>query len=80
MSPTRRFGLWFPLFLFWPPVGLVVLFLAPFVATAALILWPAGHGRWLLLAGPRLLGLAVALRGLRIEVEEPDTRFLIHIV
>ena len=80
VSPTRSFSLWLPLFLTWPLVGLAALLLAPFVVTAALILWPAGGGRRLLLAGPRLFELAMALRGLRIEVEEPDTRFLIHIV
>ena len=79
-SPVRSFGLWLPLFLIWPLVGFITLLLAPFVVTTALILWPSGRGRRLLLTGPRLLELAVALRGLKIEVEEPDQRFLIHIV
>ena len=79
-SPTTRFGLWLPLFLAWPLVGLAALLLAPFVVAASLVLWPKGRGRRLLLAGPRLFELAVALRGLKIEVEETDARVFIYIV
>ena len=80
VSPTTSFGLWLPLFLAWPLVGLAALLLAPFVVAVALVLWPAGRGRRLLLAGPRLFELAVALRGLKIEVEETGTLVFVYIV
>ena len=80
ITPAKSFGLWLPVFLIWPLVGLVAMLLAPFVMTTALVLWPSGHGPRLLLAGPRLFELAMSLRRLKIEVEEPDKRFLIHIV
>ena len=64
VTPARSFSLWLPVFLIWPLVGLVALFLAPFVLTTALILWPAGRGR--------RRGLGQAIQSDAIGFEEPE--------
>ena len=79
-SPRRQFGLWFPLFILWPFVALIALLLVPLVLIGAIILWPRGWGRPLLLAGPFLLGLFVATRGLTVKVENPSERIFISFV
>ena len=76
----RDISLWLPLFLLWPLVLLTALVLAPLVAAAAIILWPRGWGRPLLLAGPLLLGLLFALRGLSVRVEAGSQRVFISFV
>ena len=68
----RRFGLWLPLFLVWPPVVLFALALFPFLLVLAAILWRKGWGRPVLLAGPLFFGLFCSLRGLMIEVKSPS--------
>ncbi len=73
----KGFRLWLPLFLLWPVVLLVALLLAPFILVGAVVLWPKGWGRPLLLVGPLLLGLVFALRGLTIDVEDGDERVYI---
>ena len=66
---NRRVGLWVPLFIIWPFVALLALLLTPFVLIAAVLLWPSGKGRPLLLAGPLLFGIVCGLRGLTVSVE-----------
>ena len=51
-SVKRGFRLWLPLFLVWPPFVLAALAMFPLVFLLALLLWPIGLGRTLLLAGP----------------------------
>lgn len=69
--------LWLPIFLLWPIVLLAALLMTPFVLVGAVLLWPRGWGRPLLLAGPLLLGLVFAARGLTIDVEEGPQRIYI---
>ena len=77
-NEQHRFGLWLPLILIWPLIVLAALVLAPLVLVLAIVLWPAGWGRPLLLAGPRLFGLFCALRGLEVRVEQPKERVIVH--
>ena len=70
----RRFGLWLPLFLAWPPLVLLALAFLPFVLILAALLWPTGRGRPLLLAGPLFFGLFCSLRGLMIDVQSPSSQ------
>ena len=65
----RRFGLWLPLILLWPPIVLITLALFPIVLVSAAVLWRRGWGRPLLLSGPLFFGLFCALRGLRIDIK-----------
>jgi hypothetical protein len=76
-NPRRQFDLWFPLFILWPFVALIALALAPLVLIGALILWPRGWGRPLLVAGPLLFALLFALRGLTVEVGNPSEQILV---
>lgn len=77
-APGRRIGLWVPLFLLWPVLAAVAIALAPFVAVLAIFLWPRGWGKPLLLAGPRAISLLVALRGLEVDVVQPNDRVHIY--
>ena len=78
-SVKRRFGLWLPLFLVWPPFFLAALAMFPLVFLLALLLWPFGRGRTLLLAGPWFFRMFCALRGLVIDVNSGTTRVYIAI-
>ena len=73
----RRVGLWIPLILIWPFVLLLGILLYPLVIVAAIIFWPRGWGRPILLLGPLLFGLFTAIRGLEVRVEQPSTRVLV---
>jgi len=65
----RRFPIWLPLFLLWPVAAAVIIALAPLVLLAALILWPLGWGKPLLLSGPMLFGVFCALRSLEVNLD-----------
>jgi hypothetical protein len=73
----RRFGLWLPLFLIWPVVLVLGLVLLPLLLICAAVLWPTGWGRPLLLGGPVIFSLLCALRGLKVEVNQPSEQVLI---
>ena len=76
-SPRRGFGIWLPLFLFWPPAVVVMAILAPMVLVLAVLLWPFGRGRPLLLFGPYVFRLICSFKGLEIAVETPPDQVLI---
>lgn len=65
-------GLWLPVFLLWLVLAVLGVLLLPVALLAALVLWPAGYGRALLLGGPRLAQVICAIRGLRVDVSGPD--------
>jgi hypothetical protein len=76
--PHRRsFGFWLPLFLVWVLLLVIVLPLVPLLLLAALILWPTGWGKPLLLIGPAIIRCICALRSLEIDIEKPSERLLI---
>ena len=77
---NRRVGIWLPLFLIWLPVSLFVLALFPFVLVLAVLLWPVGWSRPLLLACPLLFRLFYSLRGLRIDVEGKNGQVYVAIM
>jgi hypothetical protein len=83
MPPTimkvriNGFWLWLPLFLLMPFGLVLVLVLAPFVLLAALVLWPWGYGRPLVMFLPYTLNCLHALRGLEVDVE--DRKEKVHI-
>lgn len=68
-NAKSRFGLWLPLFLVWPPFVLAALVMFPLVLLLALLLWPKGWGRTLLLTGPWFFRMFCGLRGLVIDVK-----------
>jgi len=73
----RRFPIWLPLFLLWPLAAAVIIVLAPLVLLAALILWPLGWGKPLLLSGPLFFDVFCALRGLEVNLNVGNRLMLI---
>jgi hypothetical protein len=73
----RRCSLWLPLCLLWPLAILLWVIALPFLLVGALVLWPWGWGRALLLAHLQICRLICALRGLRIEVNQGTDHILI---
>ena len=75
-SSTGR--LWLPLFLIYPFLAVLALILLPLVLVAALLLWPMGWSRTVILAGPYLYRLICALRGLEVDIQQKNKRILIY--
>lgn len=73
----RVIRLWFPLFLVWVLALVLVLPLVPLFILAAILLWPTGWGRTLLLLGPAIVRCVCALRGFRIDVESESEKVFI---
>lgn len=72
----KKFNLWLPVILLWPLVILLMVLLAPLALIASLI-W-SKHSK-LILAGPRLLALCWAIRGLQVRVQDDNNQVLIII-
>jgi len=74
-----KFKIWFPLFILFPFLVVILLLMAPFLLLAALVLWSFGWGKPLLLFIPVLLGLLWALRGLEIDINDKGQKVFISI-
>jgi len=74
-----KFKLWFPLFILFPFLFVMLLLMAPFLLLAALVLWSFGWGKPFLLFIPVLLGLLWALRGLEIDINDKGQKVFISI-
>ena len=68
----RRPAVWLPLVVMWPPALAVGILLAPLVALVALLLWPFGKGKGVLLLGPLAFHAFCRLRGLRVRLRHAD--------
>ena len=66
---NRRVRLLVPLFLVWPSFALLALAFFPLVLILAVLLWPVGWSRPLLVAGPLFFRLFCSLRGLSVDVK-----------
>lgn len=78
-NETKGFQLWLPWFLIWQPLALVALAFSPLVFLLALLLWPTGWGRTLLLTGPWFFRMFCALQGLAVDVEGGTSRIFIMV-
>ncbi len=76
-SATRGIGLWLPLILLWPIVAVLAVLVSPVVLLAAILLWPRGLSRPVLMIGPALYRLACGLRGLEVQVDDKDSHVLV---
>ncbi len=74
----HRFGLWLLLILIWPVFLVLALALAPLVLVTAIVLWPIGWGRSLLLVGPAIFRIFCSLRGLEINVRDESQTVYVH--
>ena len=75
----NKIRLWFPFILVWLFLLVLVIALSPFILIAALILWPRGLGKKLLMFGPMFFGVLNSLSGLNIQTESQDSKVLITI-
>ena len=71
--------LWLPLFLIYPFLAVFALILLPLVLIAALLLWPMGWSRTIVLSGPYLFRMVCALRGLEVDVKQKGKHILIYL-
>ena len=75
----NKIRLWFPFILVWLFLLVLVIALSPFILVAALILWPSGLGKKLLMLGPMFFGVLNSLSGLNIQTESQNSKVLITI-
>ena len=75
----NKIKLFIPLICIWILVAAIMIALSPLILIAALISWPLGYGRSLLLIGPRLLTVISALSGLVVQIEGSDEKVYIFI-
>jgi len=68
----RGINLWLPLFLIWLIIFPLVLLLTPVILLAALILWPTGKGRYILISYPMIFGLIWHMSGVKIDIQSND--------
>lgn len=72
-------NLWLPIFLAYPFLLAIALVLTPFVLIAALILWPRGWGKPLLLSGYLICRVLWALRGLEVDIRQNSERLQFYL-
>ena len=75
----NKIRLFIPLICIWILVAAIMIALSPLILIAALISWPFGYGKNLLLIGPRLFFVIGALSGLVVQVEGSDEKVYIYI-
>jgi len=76
---SRNVGLWFPLFVIWPFLALAALALAPIVVTLAIVFWWTRWSKPMLHSIPYFYSVFCALRGLRVDVQQPNKHVHISI-
>jgi amino acid transporter len=78
-KPDSKINLWLPLFVILPIIVIILLILAPFVLLAAIVLWPLGWGRLLLIAAPAIFACICALRGLEVKVTQSQESVFVSV-
>ena len=73
----KRFFIWLPLFLVWIIILPLLLIPIPFVALAALIMWPSGKGPIIFHGYLAIFKLIVCLSGLEINIGSGNINFFI---
>ena len=73
----KNFFIWLPLFLIWIIIFPLLLIPIPFVALAALIMWPEGKGPVIFYGYFTIFKLIGCLSGLKIDIESGNSTFFI---
>lgn len=68
----KSITLYLPVFLAWILLTVIFLLLLPFILLSALISWPSGYGKILLLFFPMIFNVLWHLQGLLIDVEDKE--------
>jgi hypothetical protein len=79
-NKNTNFGIWLPLFLLFPVVLVLFLILSPFILIAVIILWHKGWGKLVLFSLVAAFVACWSLKGLKVDVQEPNERVLISII
>lgn len=77
VNSRKRLKLWLPLFLLWLPILLLALVLLPLIAIAFIVALCSGRGRIAWNGTTGLYSLFCSLRGLKLDIEHKNERFLI---
>jgi hypothetical protein len=70
-SGDHHISLWLPLFLAWLILGALLLALLPLFLIVLIIALPFGWGEFTLLFGPRFYNVLCALKGLKVDIDNP---------
>jgi hypothetical protein len=73
----KNFFIWLPLFLVWIIIFPLLLIPIPFVALAALIMWPSGKGFIIFHGYLTIFKIIGCLSGLEIDIESRNSTFFI---
>ena len=76
----RGFGLWLPLFLLLQLALVVLIVLSPLILTAVLVLWPSGWGKRVLVLIWFMIVSFWAMRGLKVDVQNPKESVYVSVV
>lgn len=76
----RRVNLYLPLFLLWILLLPFLILLLPFILIAALVLWPSGWGKKILMIIPHGFSIINSLSGLLVYVEDRGKKIFIGMV
>jgi len=75
LSETEHHGrvvLWLPIFLAWLILAAILIALSPLIILAALLAWPFGWGKTVLLFIPLVCNCICHLHGLEVNIERKD--------
>ncbi|UCC38830.1 MAG: hypothetical protein JSV96_13555 [Candidatus Aminicenantes bacterium] len=75
----NKIRLWFPFILVWLVFLVLAIALSPLILIAALVLWPSGLGKKLLMFGPMFFNVLNSLSGLYIQTQDQDSKVYITI-
>ena len=75
----RSVRLYIPLILVWIVLFVLLLLLLPFLLLAALLAWPSGYGRAILVVIPLLFALIWSMSGLKILIESKDKQVYLNV-
>jgi len=75
----NKLRLWFPFILVWLFLLILAIAISPFVLIAALILWPRGLGKKLLMFGPMFFHVLNSLGGLNVQTQGQNSKVSITI-
>ena len=78
-NKDTHFNLWLPLFLILPILFILLLPFLPFVLLGGLLFLPTRWGRTALYALPLISLIFLKLRGLKVDIKQPDNEFYISV-
>lgn len=76
---SRKFGIWFPLFLLWLVVLPLLALPAPVIFIVSLIAWPCGTGRKIWLSYITVFTVICNLSGLHFEINSKNENVYIDL-